>query len=73
MFDSDPRDCSLPGSSVYGVSQVSFPGGLPFPTQQEFPHPEVEPMCLASPALAGRFFTVASPGWQDSGGGGEKE
>ena len=48
-------DCSPPGSSVHGISQIrilewvaiSFSGG------------SLEPM---SPALAGRFFTAQSPG-----------
>ena len=34
--------------------------GLPSP--EDLPNPEIEPKPLASPALAGRFFTIAPPG-----------
>ena len=55
----DPVDCSLPGSSVHGISQarildwvtVSFPGDLPNPGLE-----------LTSPELTGGFFTIESPG-----------
>ena len=58
----DPMDCSLPVSSLHGVPQarilewlaVSYSGGLP--------DPGIETMSLASPSLAGRFFTTATPG-----------
>ena len=33
---------------------------LPFPTPRCHPDPRIEPMSLASPALAGRFFTVST-------------
>ena len=36
--------------------------GLPFATPGDLPDPGLEPMSLMSPALAGRFFTTASPG-----------
>ena len=44
----------------------NFPGkntgvGLPFPTPEDLPHPETEPASLASPALAGSFFTITPP------------
>ena len=35
--------------------------GLPFPPPGDLPDPGIEPMCLASPALAGRFFTTVLP------------
>ena len=35
--------------------------GLPFPTPVDLPDPEIEPAYLASPALAGRFFTTVLP------------
>ena len=52
----NPMGCSLPGSSVYGISQarvlewvaISFSGGLPRP-------PRIKP---AFPALAGGFLTT---------------
>ena len=34
---------------------------LPFPTPGDFSHPEIEPESLASPALAGGFFTTRPP------------
>ena len=53
-------DCSLPGSSVHGISQarmlewvaISFSWG-------DLPDQGIEP---TSPALAGRFFTTEPPG-----------
>ena len=36
---------------------------LPFPTPGDLPDPGTEPMNLASPALAGRFFTTSAP-WE---------
>ena len=33
--------------------------GLPFPSPGDLPNPGVKPASLVSPALAGRFFTVA--------------
>ena len=38
--------------------------GLPFPTPGYLPNPGIERTLLASPALAGRFFTTAPPGWK---------
>ena len=35
---------------------------LLFPSPGDLPDPEIKPMSLASPALAGRFFTTAPPG-----------
>ena len=34
------------------------PGGLPFPSPGDLPHPGIKPVSLASLALAGRFFTT---------------
>ena len=36
--------------------------GLPLPPPKNFFDPEIEPTSLASPALAGGFFTVEPPG-----------
>ena len=35
--------------------------GLPFPTPGDLPDPGIEPVSLASPVLAGGFFTPAPP------------
>ena len=36
--------------------------GLPFPTPEDLPNPGIEPTSLASPVLAGGFFTSVPPG-----------
>ena len=36
--------------------------GLPFPPPGDLPYPRIEPASLASPALAGDFFTTVAPG-----------
>ena len=55
-------DCSLPGSSVHGISQARIWSGLPFPPPGDLSDPGIEPEASASPALAGRFFTTEPPG-----------
>jgi len=49
----DSMGCSPPGSSVHGIFQARILEGLPFPTPGDLPDLGVEPMSLASPALAG--------------------
>ena len=54
----DPKDCSLPGSSVQGDSPGKNIGvGCHALLQGNLPNSGVEPKSLMSPALAGRFFT----------------
>ena len=48
-----PMDCSLPGTSVHGVSQEYW-SGLPFPSPGDLPDPGIKPL---SPALQVDFFT----------------
>ena len=36
--------------------------GLPFPTPEDLPDPEIKPASLVSPALTGGFFTTVPPG-----------
>ena len=55
----DPRDCSPPGCSVPGILQARILDCVPFPTPGDLPSPGIEPVSLASPALAGGFFTTA--------------
>ena len=43
-----PQDCSLPGSSVHGILQLRILGGLPVPSPENLPDPEVKP---GSPVL----------------------
>ena len=59
LTPSDPMDWSSPGSSVHGIPQQESWSGLPFPSPRDLCDPGIE---LASPALAGRFFTTAPPG-----------
>ena len=54
-------DCSPPGSSVHGFSRQEYWRGLPFPTPGNLADPGLGPTALASPALAGRFFTTEAP------------
>ena len=44
------------------LTEVRILEWLPFPTPGDLPNPGIKPMFLASPALAGRFFTTAPPG-----------
>ena len=57
-------DCSLPGSSVHGILQARILEWVPFPFSGDLPDLGVKPASLASPALAGGFFTIAPPGKQ---------
>ena len=43
-------------------SRQEYWSGLPFPTPGDLPDPEIEPVSLASPALADGFFTTAPVG-----------
>jgi len=54
----NPVDCSLPGSSVRGISQARILHGLPFLPPGDLLHLEIKP---ESPALAGGFFTPEPP------------
>ena len=53
-------DCQLPLSM--GFFRQEFWNGLPFPTPWDLPNSGIESASLASPALAGRFFTLESAG-----------
>ena len=53
--------------SVIQLCPWDFPwqecwSGLPFPAPGDLSNPEIQPMSLPSPALAGGFFTTAAPG-----------
>ena len=41
-------------------SRQEYWSGLPFPTPRDLPDPGIKPESLASPALAGRFFTTST-------------
>ena len=65
MFDSvTPTDlCSIALQSPLSMefSGQEYWSGLPFPTPEDLPDPEIELISLVSPALAGGFFTTALP------------
>ena len=54
----NPKDCSLPGSSVHGISQLGYWSELPFSSPGDLPDPGIEPTSLMFPALweQGVFF-----------------
>ena len=56
-------DCSLSGSSVHGIFQARILEWLPLPTGGDLPDPGIEPVSLAIPAFAGRFF-ITSTTWE---------
>ena len=45
-----------------GLPRREYWSGLPFSSLADLPHPGIKPPSLASPALAGRFFTTEPPG-----------
>ena len=51
----DPMGCSLPGSSVHGISQQEYWSGLPLPSLGDLPKPGIEPpspvSCISRRAL----------------------
>ena len=52
--------CQAPESM--GFSRQEYWSGLPFPTPGDLHDQGIKPKSLASPSLAGRFFTTAPPG-----------
>ena len=57
----EPMDCSPPGSPIHGMLQARILDWVAMPSSRGSSKPQIEP---ASPALAGRFFTMepsASP------------
>ena len=51
-----------PDPLAMGFSRQKYWSGLPFRPPGNLPNPGMEPTCLASPALAGRFLTTEPPG-----------
>ena len=47
-------------SQSMGFSKQEYWSGLPFPSPKDLPDPGIEPVSLASPALAGGFFTISA-------------
>ena len=52
-----PRTVAYQASLSIGFSRQEYWSGLPFPLPGNLPDLGIEPAPLASPALAGRFFT----------------
>ena len=55
----DTKDCSLPGSSVYGFSRQEYQSGLSFPSPGDPPDPRTKP---GSPALQADSLPFELPG-----------
>ena len=50
--------CQAPLSMAF--SRQEYRSGLPFSSPRDLPDPGIKPASLASPALAGRFFTTSA-------------
>ena len=58
-FFVTPMDCSPQAPLSMEFSRQEYWSGLPFPTPGDLPDSGIEPVSLASPIPAGRFFTTA--------------
>ena len=54
----DPMDCSIPGSSVHGISHAKILEWVAVSSSRGSSQTGIEPASPVSPALAGRFFTT---------------
>ena len=57
-----PWTAAHQASLSVGFPRQEYWSGLPFPSPGDLPEQGIEPMSLASPALAGKFFTTEPPG-----------
>ena len=57
-----PRTVAHQDPLSKGFSRQEYWSGLPFPPPRDLPDPGIKPTSPTSPALAGKFFTTASPG-----------
>ena len=57
-----PWMVALPTPLTMEFSRQEYRGRLPFHTPGHLPNSGIKPAFLASPALAGRFFTTVPPG-----------
>ena len=60
----DPKDCSPPDSSVHRIFQARILEWVAISSSRESSQPELQHVSLASPSLAGGFFTTAHLGNQ---------
>ena len=58
MSCSNPMDCSPPVSFVHGISQAKILEWVAISFSRDLPDPGIEPVPLASTALAGLAFTI---------------
>ena len=56
----NPMDCSPPGSCVHGILQARILEWVSMPSSRDPLDPGIKPVSLASPALAGGFFTTSA-------------
>ena len=57
-----PRTVAHQAPLSMEFSRQEYLSELPFPPPGDLPDPGIRPTSLASPALAGEFFTTESPG-----------
>ena len=58
----DPMDCRPLGSFAHGILQARILEWVAISYSRDSSGPVIEPSSLVSPAVAGKFFTTASPG-----------
>ena len=61
-YSVSAASAAVPAWGEKTVCRQEYWSGLPFPTPGDLPHPGIKPTSLASPALAGRFFTLSHLG-----------
>ena len=57
-------DCGSPGSSVHGILPGRILEWVAIPFSRDLSNPGIETSSLASPALAGAFFTTSAT-WEN--------
>ena len=63
----DPRSEAHQAPLSMAFARQEYWSGLPFPTPGNLPHPGIETVSPASPALAGKFSTTVLPEAQEMG------
>ena len=58
----DPMESSTPDTSVQRILEARILKWVAIFFSKDLSHPGIEPVYLASPALAGRFFSPSPPG-----------
>ena len=60
QLSATPQRVARQAPLSIGFSRQEYWSGLPFPSPGGLPDPGIEPVSLASPALAGEFFTTST-------------